>query len=225
MMIAFAVHGVTSSSTRQFHVACLSHSLHGTRDFSHAIGSYQCAWFAHFAHDLPSVEDGLPSNYAANLLMPLSADCHYPDVALPLVDANLIPPSCALNPNLFLIRSSSSPQTAPIVRTRTDWNPEREWIQAHVAQTMNLQSAGKKASLILGQNIGFQCKKIKDTSMECSNKSLRTCPRDLISFLFFSVPLSSFFLRLIYHGFFAFFIIHVWTWHSTSFFVIPLALS
>ena len=67
-----------------------------------------------------------------------------------------------------------------IVRTRFDLNPKREWIQAYVAQTMNLQSAGKKASLILGQNIGFQCKKIKDTSMECSNKSLRTCPRDLI---------------------------------------------
>ena len=88
------------------------------------------------------------------------------------------------------------------VRTRFDLNPKREWIQAHVAQTMNLQSAGKKASLILGQNIGFQCKKIKDTSMECSNKSLRTCPRDLIFlfFLFFSVPLSSVFSRLIYHG-------------------------
>ena len=98
------------------------------------------------------------------------------------------------------------------VRTRFDLNPKREWIQAHVAQTMNLQSAGKKASLILGQNIGFQCKKSQDTNMEPSNKSLRTCPRDVI-FLFFScrvlflpffVPISSVFPPLIYHGFFPF---------------------
>ena len=77
------------------------------------------------------------------------------------------------------------------VRTRFDLNPKQEWIQAHVAQTMNLQSARKKTSLILGQNIGFQCKKIKDTSLECSKKSLFTSPRDLI-FLFFSLlfPLS-----------------------------------
>ena len=82
------------------------------------------------------------------------------------------------------------------LRTRFDLYPKREWIQAHVAQTMNLQSAGKKASLILGQNIGFQCKKVKDTSVECSNKSLRTCPRDLISpFLLFSF-LSPFFFCL-----------------------------
>ena len=93
------------------------------------------------------------------------------------------------------------------VRTRFDLNPKWEWIQAHVAQTMNLQSAGKKVSLILGQNIGFQCKKSKDTSMECSNKSLRTCPRDLF-FPFFSCSgffFSSVFPCLIYHGFFAFF--------------------
>ena len=41
------------------------------------------------------------------------------------------------------------------VRTGFDLNPKRKRIQAHVAQTMNLYSAGKKASLILGQNIGF----------------------------------------------------------------------
>ena len=138
MMLVYAARGVTSFSTNQFHVACPCHSLHGMRNFSHAIGSNYCALFAHFAHDLPSVEDGLLSNYAANLLMSLGADCHCPDVALPLVDANLIPPFCALNPNLFLIRSSSSPQTAPIVGTRFDLNPKREWIQAHVVQTMNL---------------------------------------------------------------------------------------
>ena len=137
-MLVSAARGVTSFSIHLSHVACLSHSLHGTRDFSHAIGFYQCAWFAHFAHDLPFVEGGPPSSYAANLLMPLGADCHYPDVALPLVDANLILPFYALNPNLFLIRSSSSPQTAPIVRTRFNLNPEQEWIQVHVAQTINL---------------------------------------------------------------------------------------
>ena len=86
----------------------------------------------------PSVEGGPPSSYAANLLMSPGADCHYPDVALPLVDANLILPFYALNLNLFLIRSSSFPQTVPIVRTRFDLNPEQEWIQAYVAQTINL---------------------------------------------------------------------------------------
>ena len=51
------------------------------------------------------------------------------------------------------------------VRTRFDLNPEQEWIQAHVAQTINLQSAGKKASLILGQDIGFQRKEARVTSV------------------------------------------------------------
>ena len=105
MMLVCAARGVTSFSTHQFHVACPCHSLHGMRNFSHAIGSYYCALFAHFAHDLPSVEDELLSNYVANLLMPPGADCHCPDVALPLVDANLIPPFCALNPNFFLVKS------------------------------------------------------------------------------------------------------------------------
>ena len=63
------------------------------------------------------------------------------------------------------------------VRTRFDLNPKQEWIQSHVAQTMNLQSVEKKASLILGQNIGFQCEKIQDTSMECSNKSSSDMPQ------------------------------------------------
>ena len=115
------------------------------------------------------------------------------------------------------------------VGTRFDLNPKWEWIKAHVAQTINLQSARKKASLILGQNIRFQCKKGQDTTMEPSNKPLRTCPRDVILlffssrvlFPFSSVPPSSVFPRLIYHSFFAFFIIHVWTWHSTSFFRHP----
>ena len=41
------------------------------------------------------------------------------------------------------------------VRTGFDLDPKRERIQIHIAQTMNLQSAGKKASLILGQDIEF----------------------------------------------------------------------
>ena len=40
VMIAFAVHCVTSSSIHQSRVAYLFHSLHGTHDFSHAIDSY-----------------------------------------------------------------------------------------------------------------------------------------------------------------------------------------
>ena len=130
--------GVTFFSTHRSHVACPCCSLHGVRNLSHAIGSYYCALFSHFAHNLPFVEDELLSDYVVNLLMSPGADYHCLDVALPLVDVNLIPPSCALNPNLFLIRSSSSPQTAPIVRTQFNLNPKREWIQVHVAQTMNL---------------------------------------------------------------------------------------
>ena len=133
-----AARGVTSFSTHRFHVACPCCSLHGVRNLSHAIGSYYCALFAHFAHNHPFVVGVLLSNYVVNHLMPPGADYRCLDVALPSVDVNLIPPSCALNPNLFPIRSSSSPQTAPIVRTSFDLDPTQEWIQAHVAQTMNL---------------------------------------------------------------------------------------
>ena len=46
-----------------------------------------------------------------------------------------------------------------VVRTRFDLNPEREWIQAHVAQTMNLQSAGKKSqSESWAKILGFSVK-------------------------------------------------------------------
>ena len=133
-----AAHGVTSFSTHRFHVACPCCSPHGVRNLSHVIGSCYCALFAHFAHNLPFVAGELLSNYVVNHLMPPGADYHCLDVALPSVDVNLIPPSCALNPNLFPIRSSSFPQTAPIVRTSFDLDPTQEWIQAHVAQTMNL---------------------------------------------------------------------------------------
>ena len=79
-----------------------------------------------------------PIGYVVNLLIPPVADYHYPDVALSLVDANLTLPFCALNQNLFLIRSSNFPQTAPIVRTKFDLNPEQEWTQAQEVQTINL---------------------------------------------------------------------------------------
>ena len=108
VMIAFAVHGVTSSLIRRSHVACLSHSLHGRHDFSHATDSYWCAWFAHFPHDLPFVVGSPLSYYVMSLLIPLDADYHYPDVARSSVDANLILPFSALNQNLLLIRSSLS---------------------------------------------------------------------------------------------------------------------
>ena len=62
-----------------------------------------------------------------NLLVPLGADYHYPDVALSSVDANLTLPFGALNQNLLLIRSSNFPQTALVVRTRFDLDPEQEW--------------------------------------------------------------------------------------------------
>ena len=97
-MLVCAARSVTSFSTHRFHVACPCCSLHGVRNLSHAIGSYYCALFAHFAHNLPSVEDELLSNYVVNLLMPPGADCHCPDVALPLVDANLIPPFLRTKP-------------------------------------------------------------------------------------------------------------------------------
>ena len=107
MILTSAVHGVTSSSTHQFHVAFLFHSLHGTHDFSHTIDSYLCAWFAHFSHDLPFVEGLPPIGYVVNLPIPPGTDYHYPDVALSLVDVNLTLPFDALDQNLFLIRSSN----------------------------------------------------------------------------------------------------------------------
>ena len=106
--ITFAMHGITSSSIRQSHFACLSHFLHGRHDFSHATGSYLCAWFAHFPRDLPFVEGSPLSYYVVNLLIPPGADYYYPDVALSSVDANLILPFSTLNQNLLLIRSSLS---------------------------------------------------------------------------------------------------------------------
>ena len=48
------------------------------------------------------------------------------------------------------------------VRTRFDLNPEREWIQAHVVQTINLQSAGKKSqSESWAKILGFSVKRLE----------------------------------------------------------------
>ena len=49
-----------------------------------------------------------------NLLMPPGADCHYPDVALSLVDANLILPFYALNQNLCMGHVTFPTRLAPI---------------------------------------------------------------------------------------------------------------
>ena len=89
------------------------------------------------------------------------------------------------------------------VRTQFNLAPKRGWTQVHVAQTMNLQSAGKRAGLILGQNIGFQCKKgSKVRTWYFPLDPLRTCPKDMIFlFLFFFSPFSdplSFFLSSFY---------------------------
>ena len=116
-MSAFFMRDATSSSVRQSHVACLSHSSHGKHDSFHITDSYQYALFAHFLHDLPFVEGLQLSYYIRNLLILPGTDYHFPDVARSSVDANPILPFSALNQNLLLIRSSLSPQTAPIVRT------------------------------------------------------------------------------------------------------------
>ena len=60
-MSAFAVRDATPSSAHQFHVACLFHSLHGRRGFFLVTDFCWYALYAHFPHDLPSVE-GLQRN-------------------------------------------------------------------------------------------------------------------------------------------------------------------
>ena len=200
MMLTSAVHGVTSSSTHQFRIACLFHSLHGTHDFSHAINSYQCAWFAHFCHDLPFVEGLPPIGYIVNLLIPPGADCHYPDVALSLVDANLTPPFCALNQNLLLISSSRFLQMTPIVRTSFDLNPEQEWTQAQKARTINLQRVREKSQSESRIKILVYSVKRKELHAHICNKYPRICPSTMIKsaklFLFTVVFLQPFALSL-----------------------------
>ena len=63
-MNAFAVHGVIPSLAHLFHVACLFHSLHGRRGSSLVTDFCWYALYAHYPHDLPSIE-GLQKNYYA----------------------------------------------------------------------------------------------------------------------------------------------------------------
>ena len=60
-MNAFTVRGVTPSLAHQFYVACLFHSLHRRRGSSLVIDFCWYALYAHYPHDLPSVE-GLQKN-------------------------------------------------------------------------------------------------------------------------------------------------------------------
>ena len=60
-MNAFTVRGAIPSSAHQFHVTCLFRSLHERRGPS-LVTDFCCyALYAHYPHDLPSVE-GLQKN-------------------------------------------------------------------------------------------------------------------------------------------------------------------
>ena len=87
------------------------------------------------------------------------------------------------SPSFLLISAS--------VRTRFNLNPEQEQIQAHKGQTINLQSAGEKASLNLGQRywiIALEGKSYTHISVQkkSSDVPLYNDLRILESFLFFS---------------------------------------
>ena len=66
------------------------------------------------------------------------------------------------------------------VRTRFDLNPGQEWTQAHVAQTMNLQSAGEKASLNLGPRSWIIALEGKSYTRNLYKKYPWTCPNTMI---------------------------------------------
>ena len=157
--------------------------------------------------------------------MPPGADCHYPDVALSLVDANLILPFYALNPNLFLIKSSNSPQTAPIVRTRFGLNPKTGMDPSPQSPNNKFVKCGIKSysgsrTKILGYSI-----RRKELYIHIRTKKYpRTCPNAMI-LEYFQSPFPFSFLHLIYYGFFTFFSIHVWIRRSKFFFSIPPAFS
>ena len=73
-MSAFAVRGATLSSARQFHVACLFHSLHERHGSSLVTDFCWYALYTYFPHDLPFVE-GLQLNcYVESPLILPSAD-------------------------------------------------------------------------------------------------------------------------------------------------------
>ena len=75
------------------------------------------------------------------------------------------------------------------VRTRFDLNPERKWIQSHVTQTINLQSAGEKVSLNLGPRYWILALKGQSYTRSQCKEYPRTCPSAMILEQFFS-PLS-----------------------------------
>ena len=64
--------------------------------------------------------------------------------------------------------------------TKFDLNPEQEWIQAHVAQTINLQSAREKASLNLGPRSWIIALKGKSYTRNLCKQYPRTCPNAMI---------------------------------------------
>ena len=66
------------------------------------------------------------------------------------------------------------------VRTKFDLNPEHEQIQAHVAQIINLQSAGEKASLNLGPRSWIIAFKGKSYTRNLYKQYPRTCPSAMI---------------------------------------------
>ena len=60
-MSIFAMRDATPSSTHQFHIACLFHSLHGRHGSSLVTDSCWYALYAYFPHGLPFIE-GLQLN-------------------------------------------------------------------------------------------------------------------------------------------------------------------
>ena len=95
------------------------------------------------------------------------------------------------------------------IRTRFDLNPKQEWIQANVAQIINLQSAGENASLNLGPRSWIIALKGKSYTRNLYKQYPRTCPNATI-LEYFQSPFPFSFFRIIYYGFFTFFSIHVW---------------
>ena len=134
MMIASAVHGVTSFTIRQSHVACLSHSLHGTQDDWLLLVCMVCPLLSRsplcwgFTIEWLCCE---PPNFAwCRLSLPWCG----PIVGWCEPDSSILstkPKSPSDQIKLF-------PQTTPIVRTSFDSNPKQDWTQAQKARTINL---------------------------------------------------------------------------------------
>ena len=117
VMSAFAVRNVTSSSARQSHIACLSHSLHGRHGSSHVTDSYWYALFAHFLHNLSFVKGLQLSYYVGNPLISTWCGLTLPWYG-PIVD--WCEPDSSISstkPKSPFDQIKLSPQTAPIVRT------------------------------------------------------------------------------------------------------------